>query len=232
MNRKIHQILALALLIVAPMVMGQDWMVPESESGKLNPSDYTLENVKRGKEVYTRNCKSCHGDPGKNNPLTLVPMPVDIASEKMQTNSEGGLYYKITIGKGVMPPFETTISESDRWNLVHFIMNYNPDREQLLVDAPPVKAKLLASVNEEKAQLWRYWPNSRTRMPGIQAWPMHLFMVSSRKAFGNIEIGQAITNEYGRAEFIIPEDVIGDEEGYMTIVVSLDENYDRPGSGT
>ncbi len=39
-------------------------------------------------------------------------------------------------------------------------------------------------------------------------------------------IGQAITNDIGRAEFIIPEDVIGDEEGYISIVVSLDENYE------
>ena len=30
----------------------------------------------------------------------------------------------------------------------------------------------------------------------------------------------------GRAEFIIPDDVMGDEEGYISIVVSLDDKYE------
>ncbi len=49
--------------------------------------------------------------------------------------------------------------------------------------------------------------------------------ISSKKTFGNIEIGQVRTDENGRAEFKIPESVIGDEEGYVNIVVALDETF-------
>lgn len=217
-------ILAGLLLCVAPQVSGQDWEIPADQAALTSPTDYSLENVKKGKEIYTRNCKSCHGDPGKNNPLTLVPIPVDIASEKMQANSEGSLFYKMTVGKGVMPPFETTVSESDRWNLVHFIMNYSSDREQLLVDAPPVKAKLLASVNESNGavEILAEYEQSDGSYSSLSATPV---IISSKKAFGNIEIGKAVTNENGRAIYSIPEDVIGDEQGYLSIVVSLDENF-------
>ena len=225
MKKTTIYISGLLLLFVAPLVMGQDWLVPAEEAAKTNPSAYTLEIIKSGKATYTLNCKSCHGDAGKNNPLALVPLPVDIASERMQANSEGELYYKISNGKGLMPPFQTTLSDEDRWNLVNFIMNFNPDREALLFEAPPIKAKLLASVSQENKSL-----EILAEYEGPDAEYLDLVgasvSISSSKAFGNLLIGQAITNETGRAEFIIPDDVIGDEEGYISIVVSLDENYE------
>jgi mono/diheme cytochrome c family protein len=215
----------LLLLFAAPLVMGQDWLVPAEEAALANPSAYTLENIKSGKAIYTLNCKSCHGDPGKNNPLALVPLPVDIASERMQANTEGELFYKISNGKGVMPPFQSTLSEADRWMLVNLIENYSPDREALYIDAPPIKAKLLASVSQEKGsiEILAEYEGPDAEYLSLAGAPVS---ISSRRAFGNIWIGQAITNDMGRAEFIIPEDVKGDEEGYISMVVSLDENYE------
>ena len=225
MKRTTIYISGLLLLFAAPQLMGQDWPVPAEEAARKNPSAYTLENVKNGRGVYTRNCKSCHGDPGKNNPLALVPLPVDIASERMQENTEGALFYKITNGKGVMPPFHSSLSEEDRWMLVNFIKNYSPDREALWIDAPPVKAKLLASVSQEKGsvEILAEYEGENAEYLSLTGVPVS---ISSSKAFGNIPLGQAVTNDIGRAEFLIPDDVIGDEEGYISIVVSLDENYD------
>lgn len=225
MKRKWSYIIAVLLLPWANQVLGQEWMVPADQSAVVNPSAYNLENVKTGKDLYIRNCKSCHGDPGKNNPLALVPLPVDIASERMHLNTQGGLFYKITNGRGIMPPFQTTLSEEDRWNLVNFIMNYRPGGNALLVDAPPVKAQLLASVNEETAtvEVLAEYEDENAGYSRLVNVPV---LISSKKAFGNIEIGQAVTNENGRAEFVIPESVIGDEEGFVSIVVSLNEDYE------
>jgi len=212
-------------MMLAPLVQGQEWIVPEELAAASNPSEYSLENVKLGKAIYTKNCKSCHGDPGKNNPLTLAPMPVDIASEKMQLNSEGAMFHKITIGKGIMPPFESTIPETDRWLLVNFIQNYNPEREQLLLDLPPIKAKLLASVNEGQRSveiLAEYENDNAVYVPLFNA-PVS---ISSKKAFGSLKIGETLTNDLGRAVYDIPENVIGDEQGLVSIVVSLSEDYD------
>lgn len=225
MKRKTIQILAGLLLFLAPQVIGQDWEAPAEAAAIENPLDYTLENVKSGRSIYILNCKSCHGDPGKNNPLALVPLPVDIASESMQANSEGALFYKITSGKGVMPPFENTLSEEERWMLINFVKNFSPDREALWIDAPPIKAKLLASVNQEKAMV-EIMAESETKKNEYQNLPGAVVTISAKKTFGNIEIGQAITNESGRAEFVIPENLIGDEEGYVSIVVSLDDSFE------
>ena len=225
MNRSIITVFASALMMLALPLRGQEWVVPEAEAALSNPMEYSLEHVKLGKAIYTKNCKSCHGDPGKNNPLTLVPMPVDMASEKMQANSEGGLFYKITTGKGLMPPFESTISENDRWILVNFIQNYNPQGEQLLVDLPPVKAKLLAAVNEDQGtvEILAEYENANAEYIPLHNTPV---TISSKKAFGNLKIGEALTNKLGRAEYTIPETLIGDEKGLVSIVVSLNEDYE------
>lgn len=224
MNKKIHLLFTAILFLSAQYVFGQEWTVPDEEAILENPSEYNLENVKKGKEIYLLNCKSCHGDAGKNNALPLVPVPPDVASEKMHANTEGGLYYKITKGKGGMPQFETTLSEDDRWRLVNYIMNYKPGGEAVLIDAPPVKAKVMASVNEaeKRVEIFAEFDNKGTFEKLADA-PV---IISAKKYFGDLKIGTVTTDANGRAEFIIPESLIGDEEGYVNIVVDLNEDYE------
>jgi mono/diheme cytochrome c family protein len=224
MNKKLNLLLTAILFLSTQYVFGQEWIVPADKTSITNPSEYNLENVKKGKALYVLNCKSCHGDAGKYNALPLVPVPPDVASEKMHLSSEGGLYYKITVGKGGMPQFETTLSEDDRWRLVNYIMNYKPGGAQVLVDAPPVKAKLMASVNEteKKVEIFAEYDEKGTFLKLKDA-PV---IISTKKYFGNLVIGNLQTDKNGRAEFTIPENVIGDEEGYVNIVVALDENYE------
>ena len=222
MKKKISFLISLTLFL-SVQVFAEDWTVPADQKNKINPQEYNLANVNKGKDLYLKNCKSCHGDAGKNNALPLVPPPVDVTSDKMQKNTEGELYYKITNGRGAMPQFKTTISDDDRWRIVNYISNFSPKKQPLLVDAPPVKAKLLASVNEreKKVEVFAESENNGifTKLPNTP------ITVSTKKAFGNIEMGKVLTDENGRAEFVIPETVIGDEEGYVNIVVSLDESY-------
>ena len=222
MKKKIS-FLTIITLFLSVQIYAQDWLVPADQKNKVNPQEYNLANVNKGKELYLKNCKSCHGDPGKNNILPLVPPPVDVTSDKMQKNTEGELYYKITNGRLAMPQFKATISDDDRWRIVNYISNFSPKKQPLLVDAPPVKAKLLASVNEQEKKVEVFaeyeYNGVYTKLPNTP------IAISAKKAFGNIEMGKVLTDENGRAEFIIPETVIGDEEGNVNIVVSLDDTY-------
>jgi mono/diheme cytochrome c family protein len=222
MRKKINLIIT-AILYLTFQLSAQEWEVPTDQKTLANPLEYNLSNVKRGKDLYYQHCKSCHGDPGKNNYLPLVPHPVDITSDQMHKNSEGDLFYKITNGRGGMPLFKATISEDDRWRIVNYIMNFNPERQPLLVDAPKIKAKLLASVNVPARTVEVF---AEQELNGAFAkLPNTPVSISAKKYFGNIEIGKANTDVDGRAEFKIPESLIGDEEGLVDIVVSLDENY-------
>ncbi len=222
MKNKISFLITI-ILFLSVQAFAQEWIAPADQKDLVNPQDYNLTNVKKGKELFIKNCKSCHGDPGKNNVLPLVPPPVDITSERMQKNTEGELYYKITNGRGAMPQFKATISDDDRWRIVNYISNFSPQKQPLLVAAAAVKAKILASVNEQekKVEVFAEYYNNGVFMK----LPNTPITISSKKTFGNIEIGQVRTDENGRAEFKIPESVIGDEEGYVNIVVALDETF-------
>jgi len=224
MIKNLQLFILVILMLSVDQGICQEWLVPTDQATIENPLDYNLDNVKKGKELYIQNCKSCHGDAGKNNALPLVPPPPDVTSETMQNNTEGGLFHKITVGKGGMPQFETTISEDDRWRLVNYIMNYNPGREALLIDAPPVEAKLMASV-AERERLVEIFAESLTKEGEFQKLADAEITISARKAFGNIAIGKIKTNKDGRAEFHLPETLIGDENGLVSIVVTIEESF-------
>jgi mono/diheme cytochrome c family protein len=223
MREKIYLITVLVLFQVQ-QGLTQEWLVPDDQKTLENPSPYNLSNVQKGKDLYMTHCKSCHGDPGKNNGLPLVPPPPDVISGKMQNNTEGELYYKITHGRGGMPQFETTISEDDRWRLVNYIRNYNPDIEPVLVEAPPKNAKLLASVNEtdKKVEIFAEVENENGNYEQLAEANVK---ISAKKAFGNLPIGEILTNKEGRAEYLVPGSLVGDENGLVTIVVELDDNF-------
>lgn len=224
MKTKMNLIALAVLMFLGIPVMSQEWEVPADQLNIENPSPYNLENVRRGKDLFMQNCKSCHGDPGKNNHLPLVPPPPDVTSEQMQVNTDGGLFYKITEGRGGMPQFESTVSEDDRWRIINFIRNYNPENEQLLIDAPPVNANLMASVNEadKKVEVFAEYEDQSGNFIELENAPV---FISAKKAFGNLPLGQVMTDNNGRAVYNIPETVIGDEEGFVSVVVNLDENY-------
>ena len=225
MMKTLKLLFVVSLLLSSYQVIGQDWVVPESANALENPLEYNLENIEAGKVLYMKNCKSCHGDPGKNNALPLVPAPVDIASEAMHQNTDGAMFYKISKGRGTMLQFELTLSETEIWSLVTFINNYKPGGEQLLVDLPPVKANLLASLsnNEAMVNVIAEYVESESGSKAIPEVPVN---ISLKRAFGNLKIGEAFTNQNGRAEFVLPENIIRDEEGLLTFVISMNENFD------
>jgi mono/diheme cytochrome c family protein len=225
MSGKIKLIIFALFLFPAFQLFSQDWTVPADQSSIQNPQDYNLKNVKSGKNVYMLNCKSCHGDPGKFNALPLVPLPPDITDEKMQANSEGDLFFKITNGRGAMPQFETVLSEDDRWRIVNFIMNYNPGRTAILIESPAIKAKIWASVDEENEAIEviievENKDGSFTTLANVPV------IFSIKKIFGHLPIGTGITKEDGRLVFAVPETLVGDDQGLANIVVSLNEDYE------
>ncbi len=95
MIKKIN-LLFVAILFIAQQGMGQEWLVPEDQKALTNPSEYNLSNVKKGKDLYNLNCKSCHGDAGKNNALPLVPVPPDVVIERLPSVSPKQLISVLT----------------------------------------------------------------------------------------------------------------------------------------
>ena len=104
------------------------WDVPEKYKTMKNPTEDSKRNMKIGKMLYAKHCKSCHGNQGLGDgpkAASLETFPGDFSSEAFQSQTDGELYYKTTFGRDEMPAYESTIpSDEDRWLIVHYMRTF------------------------------------------------------------------------------------------------------------
>lgn len=120
-------ILLLFLLSVVPCmkIIAQEWVVPDEAKTKVSSFIFTKETVEKGQGLYTKNCQSCHGVPGQNNPAKIIPNPGDPAGVKYQSQNDGEMFWRITTGKTPMPQFKNILSEEERWDVISFVRSFN-----------------------------------------------------------------------------------------------------------
>ena len=97
-----------------------------------NPIPPNSESVAAGQALFTTYCVPCHGETGKGDgPLGVVlnPRPADLTQHAIPgVHTDAQLYEWITNGfpGSRMPAFKTTLSDTDRWNLVNFMRTLAP----------------------------------------------------------------------------------------------------------
>lgn len=211
----------LFFVCVSLNLSAQEWVVPADEAGKLSPFAFSDSTRKTGADLYNLNCKSCHGDPGKNNPVKLVPLPPDPASEQMQKNSDGAMHYKLSAGRGLMPSFKNTLSMTDTWKVISFIRSFNEKYVQevakktelgsfadVKMTISPVKES-----NQVKVSVTYLKDAQRQAVAGAE---VKLF---ARRYFGNLVIDVAkSTDNQGDAYFNFPANLPGDSAGVVQLI--------------
>jgi len=121
--RVVAAVSILALAFTASATAQTPWTAPGSEKSRKSPIAAGPTIVEQGKKVAQGNCASCHGPAGKGNgpaAVALTPKPADWTSKKVQDESDGALFWKITTGRGPMPAWKH-LPEADRWALVQYI---------------------------------------------------------------------------------------------------------------
>ncbi len=107
----------------------EEWKVPLRAARKKNPIPADEKSIAAGKAVYLKECLTCHGDAGKGNgpgAKDLTKTPGDLSSQKVQQQSDGALYYKITEGRKPMASFDKTLTDEQRWQVVDYIRGFAP----------------------------------------------------------------------------------------------------------
>ena len=100
------------------------WIAPEYASKIKNPINGIIEATKKGQKLFSQNCFECHGDNGKGDgPSAYMfdPKPANLTSVKVQGQSDGALFWKISEGNGAMVSYKETFTEKERWQLVIYI---------------------------------------------------------------------------------------------------------------
>ncbi len=116
-------IVAVAMgLFAASVGMAQEWKAPAGAKGAKNPVAKAVGLVD-GKASFERNCVLCHGSGGRGDGpagAALNPKPKSLVDKTIQSQSDGELFWKISEGRGVMPPWKQ-LPEKERWSLVHYL---------------------------------------------------------------------------------------------------------------
>lgn len=103
---------------------GSSWTAPASANELKNPYKGNAAETAKGKTLYLQMCSVCHGNKGKGDGpagVNLNPRPADHTSAKVQDQSDGAIFWKITNGKPPMAAYKDVLSEEQRWDLVNFI---------------------------------------------------------------------------------------------------------------
>ena len=105
---------------------GGPWVIPakyKSMKSSIKAGDPSISSV--GKDLYNKNCKSCHGTKGLGdgtksaNLKTAIP---SFADKTFKARPDGEIYFQSFVGRDEMPNFEKKImDEADRWAVVYYI---------------------------------------------------------------------------------------------------------------
>ncbi len=101
------------------------WVVPDKNAKMKNPVASNAESLKNGKELWIKNCQSCHGKSGHGDgpkAAQLKTEPGNLSSPDEQKQSDGSFFYKISEGREDMPSFKKKIpDEEDIWSIVNYL---------------------------------------------------------------------------------------------------------------
>jgi hypothetical protein len=90
----------------------------------INPWPLTRAVIDRGRRSYITYCWPCHG-PELDGKATVgqsfYPLPTDLLGPKVQSQSDGELFYKISLGFKRQPPLQATVAVEDRWAVINYL---------------------------------------------------------------------------------------------------------------
>ena len=211
-------------------MQAQEWSVPEQAKNIENPYKLIKQNINKGKKIYKANCKSCHGDMGKNNMIYLNPLPIDLGSQKLFEQSDGEIFYKINIGRDAMPTFEKTLTAEGRWMLITYIRSLDKKFahkiSRIKPDNPKVTRAFLKIIDEnrDKKTITAHLTGitSKGKIVNLKNIELSAFV---KRSFGQLNIvgENSITDEHGKLLIQFPNDLPGDKNGNLDITIKVSD---------
>ena len=122
----------LALLLGLPLVASSEqqssstakWVAPAAQAQMKNPVAVNEVSLAAGQKIYLKRCIGCHGKTGNGDGPDAVDLgihPAKLSDPAMRAETDGALFWKITVGKKPMPNYNTRLSPTDRWNVINYL---------------------------------------------------------------------------------------------------------------
>jgi len=120
---------ALPVLMLLIAADDSEWKAPARAARKQNPVGSNEQTIAEGKQLFTKQCLSCHGPAGKGDgpaAKDLEKKPGNLSDPKLWEQTDGALFWKITEGRKPMPTFEKILTEDERWRVINFVRTLAP----------------------------------------------------------------------------------------------------------
>ena len=122
-------VIAILFIGTNKIVAQKNWAVPEYTKGLKNPFAGNIAATAEGKNIYKQMCVLCHGVTGNGNGEAGLSMEIKpanfLALKEIQKETDGEIFWKITVGKPPMSSYDELLSEDQRWQLVNYIRELN-----------------------------------------------------------------------------------------------------------
>ena len=102
----------------------EKWTAPAEEARKENPVAANESSLAAGRKIYLKRCLACHGKTGNGDGPDAVDLgihPAKLSDPVLGEETDGELFWKITVGKKPMPNYGRRLSPSDRWNVINYL---------------------------------------------------------------------------------------------------------------
>jgi mono/diheme cytochrome c family protein len=105
---------------------GGPWVIPakyKTMKSTIKAGDASIATT--GKDLYNKNCKSCHGTKGLGDGTKSASLKTAMTSftdKAFKSRTDGEIYFQSFVGRDEMPNFEKKIlDDADRWAVVYYI---------------------------------------------------------------------------------------------------------------
>jgi mono/diheme cytochrome c family protein len=102
----------------------EKWTAPATEGRKKNPVAVSESSLAAGQKIYVKRCVACHGKTGNGDGPDAADLgihPAKLSDPVIRQETDGELFWKITVGKKPMPKYGTRLSPTDRWNVINYL---------------------------------------------------------------------------------------------------------------
>jgi mono/diheme cytochrome c family protein len=99
------------------------WVIDAKYKAMKNPVKADAASIAAGKELWNKNCASCHGKTGLGDGVkarTLETPAGDFSIPAYQSQTDGELFGKTKVGRDEMPKYDGKIPDEDIWHMVNY----------------------------------------------------------------------------------------------------------------
>ena len=100
------------------------WTAAAAERQKKNPVAVNASSISAGQKVYLKRCAACHGNAGNGDGPDAVDLgihPAKLSNPAVREQTDGELFWKVTVGKKPMPGYGSRLSATDRWSVINYL---------------------------------------------------------------------------------------------------------------